>query len=141
MLTEVHLQGSLQQNAYGMLSQPMYRAYSSLRHGFRRLTDPLTVEFRELKDYLVKSCHRVHGLQVELQDIYSVFIKSNLPNPYGDWIETKLTKLDYDPFGEERLLLWHGTPLDSLLGIVERFTEGTELIGAAEVQLQSDLIR
>jgi len=24
---------------------------------------------------------------------------------------------------------------------VERFTEGTELIGAAEVQLQSDLIR
>ena len=27
------------------------------------------------------------------------------------------------------------------VGIVERFTEGTELIGAAEVQLQSDLIR
>ncbi|KAK0738983.1 poly polymerase catalytic domain-containing protein [Schizothecium vesticola] len=116
MLNEVHLQGSRQLHAYGKLSQPMHRAYSSLRHGFRRLTKPLTVEFRELKDYLAKSCHSAHGLRVELQEIYGVFIKSNLPNPYGDWIETKL---GHAPFGEERLLLWHGTPLDSLLGILD----------------------
>ena len=32
-------------------------------------------------------------------------------------------------------------PLSSTSPSVERFTEGTELMGAAEVQLQSDLIR
>jgi len=32
--------------------------------------------------------------------------------------------------------------MDSMVpNCVERFTEGTELMGAAEVQLQSDLIR
>jgi len=116
MLTEVHLHGSLQLSKYGGLSQPLYRAYSSLRHGFRRLTDLVAAEFCELKSYLEKSCHGIHGLEVELQDIYSVFIKSNLPNPYCDWIETKF---GFDASGEERLLLWHGTPLDSLLGVLD----------------------
>ena len=43
-------------------------------------------------------------------------MKANLPNPYRDWIEAKQ---GHDSCGEERLLLWHGTPLDSLLGILD----------------------
>ena len=53
---------------------------------------------------------------LELQEIYRVFVKANLPNPYRDWIEAKQ---GHDACGEERLLLWHGTPLDSLLGILD----------------------
>jgi len=121
MLAEVHTHASFQHSQYGTLSQPMYRAYSSLRHGFRRLEpNPLTSEFRELKEYLLNSCHRTHGLRFELQEIYSVFIKSKLPNPYRDWIDifAGLTSLGAE-VDEERLLLWHGTPLDSLLGILD----------------------
>jgi poly [ADP-ribose] polymerase len=116
MLAEIHRRGSLQFNAYKALAQPLYQAYSSLRHGFRRLTDTSTLEFRELKNYLENSCHYRHFLTLELQEIYRVFIKANLPNPYRDWIEAKQ---GHDICGEERLLLWHGTPLDSLLGILD----------------------
>lgn len=121
MLVEVHTNASFLSSQYGSLSQPMYRAYSSLRHGFRRLeqnANPL--EFRELKDYLLNSCHKIHGYKIELQEIYSVFIKANLPNPYRDWINAsaELTSLGVT-VDEERLLLWHGTPLDSLLGILD----------------------
>ncbi|KAI3337577.1 PARP-domain-containing protein [Xylariaceae sp. AK1471] len=115
-LTEIHRRGSLQLNAYKSLAQPLYQGYSSLRHGFRRLTDPSTAEFRELKDYLEYSCHSTHRLNLELQDIYRVFLKANLPNPYRDWVEAKQ---GHDTCGEKRLLLWHGTPLDSLLGILD----------------------
>lgn len=116
MLTEIHRRGSLQFNTYKALAQPLYQAYSSLRHGFCRLTDPSTLEFRELKDYLEKSSNHRHYLTLELQDIYRVFMKAKLPNPYRDWIEAKQ---GHDVCGEERLLLWHGTPLDSLLGILD----------------------
>ncbi|EXJ66686.1 uncharacterized protein A1O5_10357 [Cladophialophora psammophila CBS 110553] len=116
MATAIHCRGSLQLNTYKALAQPLYQAYSSLRHGFRRLTDASTLEFRQLQSYLENSCHRIHCLTLELQEIYRVFVKANLPNPYHDWIETK--KFD-DPCGEMRFLLWHGTPLDSLLGILD----------------------
>jgi poly [ADP-ribose] polymerase len=116
MLSDIYLRGSLQLRAHKMLAQPLYRAYSSLRHGFRRLTDPWTLEFQELKKYLEKSCHTLHRLKIELQDIYSVFIKAGLPNPYRDGIERNQ---GYDVSGQERLLLWHGTALESLLGILE----------------------
>ncbi|RYP09492.1 hypothetical protein DL764_001271 [Monosporascus ibericus] len=116
MLTEIHCRGSQQFNSYKTLAQPLYQAYSSLRHGFRRLTDTSTLEFGELKKYLENSCHHNHYLTWELQDIYRVFIKANLLNPYRDWIEAKQA---YDVCGERRLLLWHGTPLDSLLGILD----------------------
>jgi len=120
MLAEVHTHASFQLSQYGALSQPMYRAYSSLRHGFRRLTDPLTPEFRELKDYLMNSNHRIHGLRFELHEIYSVFIKANLPNPYRDWVNISAEFASLGAAGdEERLLLWQGTPLDSLLGILD----------------------
>ncbi|GAB1320944.1 Poly [ADP-ribose] polymerase [Madurella fahalii] len=116
MLADIHLRGSLQLSAYKMLAQPLYRAYSSLQHGFCRLTDPSTLEFQELKNYLERSCHRIHRLTIELQDIYSVFVKAGLPNPYRDWIEAKQGR---DVSGEQKLLLWHGTPPDSLLGILD----------------------
>ena len=123
MLSEIHRRGSLQLNAYKTLAQPLYQAYSSLRHGFRRLTDASTLEFREIKNYLEKSNHHRHSLTLELQDIYRVFVKANLPNPYRTWIETKQQggsdDDDDDMCNEERLLLWHGTPLDSLLGILD----------------------
>jgi poly [ADP-ribose] polymerase len=116
MLAEAHRRSSLQLNTYKALAQPLYHAYSSLRHGFRRLTDASTLEFRELKNYLENSCHHTHCRILELQDIYRVFVKANLPNPYCDWIKAKQ---GHDVCGEERLLLWHGTPLDSLLGILD----------------------
>ena len=116
MMTDIHQRGSLQFNAHKALAQPLYQAYSSLPHGFRRLTDSSTLEFRELKDYLEKSSNYRHYLTPELQEIYRVFVKADLPNPYRDWIEAKQ---GYDVGDEERLLLWHGTPLDSLLGILD----------------------
>jgi poly [ADP-ribose] polymerase 2/3/4 len=115
-LTEIHHRGSLQVKAYMEIAQPLYQAYSSLRHGFRRLTDASTLEFRELKNYLENSCHRIHHLTLELQEIYQIFVKANLPNPYRDWIQSRQGFGSYD---EERLLLWHGTPLDSVMGILD----------------------
>jgi poly [ADP-ribose] polymerase 2/3/4 len=116
MLTKIHGRGCLQVNAYKTLAQPLYQAYSSLRHGFRRLVDTSTLELRELKKYLENSCHQIHSLTVELQEIYQVFVKANLPNPYQNWIEAKK---GHEKSGAERLLLWHGTPLDSVLGILD----------------------
>jgi poly [ADP-ribose] polymerase len=116
MIADIYRQGCLQLDAYKALAHPLYQGYSSLRHGFRRLTDTSTVEFRELKNYLENSCHPMHRLTLKLQDIYRVFIKSNLPNPYRDWIEANQNR---DVWGANRLLLWHGTPLDSLLGILD----------------------
>ncbi|OAP64203.1 hypothetical protein AYL99_00175 [Fonsecaea erecta] len=113
---QMHCKGSLQLHAHKVLAQPLYQAYSSLRHGFRRLTDASTPEFRQLKAYLENSCHRIHCLSVELEEIYRLFVKAPLPNPYRHWIETKKYN---DPSGEMRLLLWHGTPVDSLLGILD----------------------
>ncbi|KEF52911.1 uncharacterized protein A1O9_10817 [Exophiala aquamarina CBS 119918] len=115
-MTEMCHRGSLQLGSYKALAQPLYQAYSSLRHGFRRLTDASTLEFQQLKSYLEDSNHRIHLLTLELQEIYRIFVKANLPNPYSDWIEAK--QYD-DPCGGMRLLLWHGTPLDSLLGILD----------------------
>ncbi|KXJ85677.1 poly polymerase catalytic domain-domain-containing protein [Microdochium bolleyi] len=110
---------------HGVLAQPLYQAYSSLRHGFRRLTDYASTEYRELCRYLFGSNHPVHRMRFEVQDIYRVFVKAGLSNGYEDWIESGK---GVDPSGtgtgaqgdaEERLLLWHGTPLDSLLGILD----------------------
>ena len=117
MLAECHDRASPQLSQYKTLVHPLYQAYASLRHGFRRLADPSTLEFRELKGYLEKSCHPSHRLTLELQDIYRVFVKANLPNPYANWIDSLNGLIDYT--GEERLLLWHGTPLMSLLGILD----------------------
>ncbi|KIW84820.1 hypothetical protein Z517_00208 [Fonsecaea pedrosoi CBS 271.37] len=118
MAKAMHCRGSLQLDTHKTLAQPLYQAYSSLRHGFRRLTDSSTTEFRQLRNYLERSCHHIHCLNVELEDIYRLFVKAQLPNPYRDWIESKQTVSD--PSGSElRVLLWHGTALDSLLGILE----------------------
>jgi hypothetical protein len=76
----------------------------------------LTLEFRGLKSYLEKSCQPAHDLRLELREIYRVFVKANLPNPYRDWIEAKEV---HEICNEDRLLLWHGTPLDSLLGVLD----------------------
>lgn len=116
MMTEMYHRGFLQLGSYKTLAQPLYQTYSSLRHGFRRLTDASTLEFQQLKSNLENSCHRIHFLTLELQEIYRSFLKANLPNPYSDWIETKQYN---DSCGRMRLLLWHGTPLDSLLGILD----------------------
>jgi poly [ADP-ribose] polymerase len=118
LLKDVHARGSLQLRTHKLLTQPLYRAYSSLRHGFRRLSDPTSLEFRHLSDYLLKSCHPTHRLRLELLSIHRVFLKPGLPNPYRDWLESKLF-FGGDRCGEERRLLWHGTPLDSLLGILD----------------------
>ncbi|OQV10444.1 PolyADP-ribose polymerase catalytic domain-containing protein, partial [Cladophialophora immunda] len=119
MAAEMHRRGAQQLTAHRALAQPLYQAYSSLRHGFRRLTDASTPEFRQLRSYLENSCHRIHCLTVELEEIYRVFVKARLPNPYRDWLEAKEAQQDGDPAGDMRLLLWHGTPLDSLLGILD----------------------
>ncbi|KAH8897545.1 ADP-ribosylation [Thozetella sp. PMI_491] len=116
MLVAVQNLGRWQVNAYKALAQPLYQAYSSVRHGFRRLTDATSAEFRGVSAYLEGSWSPVHTLSMELQDIYRVFIKSSLPNPYREWLESKN---GFDICGEERLLLWHGTPLNSLLGILD----------------------
>lgn len=130
---------------HGVLAQPLYQAYSSLRHGFRRLTDHASVEYRELCQYLHGSNHPVHRMQFQVQDIYRVFVKSGLPNGYKDWIESSSNSPLEQHSGavgddtvarrflgrhngdtnsssrdaEDRRLLWHGTPLDSLLGILD----------------------
>ncbi|KAH7012094.1 poly polymerase catalytic domain-containing protein [Microdochium trichocladiopsis] len=118
----------------GVLAQPLYQAYSSLRHGFRRLTDRSSLEYRELCQYLHGSNHPVHRTYFEVQDIYRVFIKSGLPNGYQEWIDSKTPTSDTSSMStsesppniqtsyrdaEDRRLLWHGTPLDSLLGILD----------------------
>ncbi|KIX92682.1 uncharacterized protein Z520_11534 [Fonsecaea multimorphosa CBS 102226] len=117
MANLMHSRGSLQLEAHKALAQPLYQAYSSLRHGFRRLTDASTPEFRQLRAYLENSCHQIHCLSVELEEIYRLFVKARVPCPYREWIETKEKRRD--PCGEMRMLLWHGTPLDSLLGILD----------------------
>ncbi|KAK0706290.1 hypothetical protein B0T26DRAFT_446870 [Lasiosphaeria miniovina] len=117
LLTEIHCRGNAQLSAHKSLAQPLYRAYSSLRHGFRRLTD--SGEFRGIRAYLDNSCHASHNLKIELQDIYRVFVKNNLPNPYRDWIEAVPPVVKQAEGEMERLLLWHGTPADSLVGILD----------------------
>ncbi|KAJ1327399.1 poly [ADP-ribose] polymerase 2/3/4 [Microdochium nivale] len=120
---------TLHWQAHGVLAQPLYQAYSSLRHGFRRLTDRASAEYRDLCGYLLGSNHAVHRMRFEVQDIYRVFVKAGLTNDYKDWIESG-RGVDKSSSGgggddgtqgdaEERLLLWHGTPLDSLLGILD----------------------
>ncbi|PGH19833.1 hypothetical protein AJ80_03750 [Polytolypa hystricis UAMH7299] len=74
LLTEVHSKTSLQMEVYRALTQPLYQAYGSLKHEFRRLTDPSTLEFRELKNYLEKLRNRAHYFNWELQEIYKIFI-------------------------------------------------------------------
>ncbi|KAH7016208.1 poly polymerase catalytic domain-containing protein [Microdochium trichocladiopsis] len=121
-------------HTHGMLAQPLYQAYSSLRHGFRRLTDRSSLEYRELCQYLHGSNHPVHRTYFEVQDIYRVFIKPGLPNGYQEWIDSKTPASDTTSIStsesspnpqtshrdaEDRRLLWHGTPLDSLLGILD----------------------
>lgn len=118
LLEKVYLRGSLQGEASWSLARPLYHAYSSLPHGFRRLHDTSTTEFRRLKSYLETSRQSTHYLRMELKEIYRVFIKSHAPNPYRSWIESnRSAALDW--CDEERLLLWHGTPLDSLFGILD----------------------
>jgi poly [ADP-ribose] polymerase 2/3/4 len=106
----------LQAITYNTLSHPLHHAYSSLRHGFRRLSNVDSTEYRELKRYLESTCHQTHLIDVELRDIYSVFVKSRAPNPYREWISGKPKAADTR---KDRLLLWHGTPVDSVMGILD----------------------
>jgi len=122
LLSETHRRGTLVLNSYKSVAQPLNHAYSSLRHGFRRLTDEMSLEFRRLKTYLEKTNHPSHRLTLELHAIYRVFIKPAVSNPYHEWLCSKSTRCPpsgHDPAGSERLLLWHGTPLDSLIGILD----------------------
>lgn len=118
LLTKVYLRDPIQVEASWSLAHPLYHAYSSLPHGFRRLDDTSTTEFRRLKAYLETSCQPAHGVSLELKEIYRVFVKSRAPNRYREWIESNRSASS-TRCGEERLLLWHGTPLDSLLGILD----------------------
>ncbi|KAH7027233.1 poly polymerase catalytic domain-containing protein [Microdochium trichocladiopsis] len=135
-LNSVCTRATMHWHTHGVLAQPLYQAYSSLRHGFRRLTDRSSLEYRELCQYLHGSNHPVHRTYFEVMDIYRVFIKSGLPNAYQEWIDSKTptsdtntvstsgSSLNSDPQtssrdAEDRRLLWHGTPLDSLLGILD----------------------
>ena len=115
-LTEIRRRGPLQPNIYKTLAKLLYQEHSSLRHGFRRLTDASAPEFGEFKNHLENSCAYRHYLTLELKGIYRLFMKANLPNTYRNWIETKQ---GHDIWSEERLLLWHGTPLDSLPVILD----------------------
>ncbi|KAK5659832.1 hypothetical protein OQA88_13295 [Cercophora sp. LCS_1] len=117
VMADISFRGSLQQQAYKFPIHPAYHAYNSLPHGFRRLTVASALEFTEIKKYLLGSWQAVHYMNVELVDIYQVFLKKGLRNPYRDWIESKLQLGDTS--GEERMLLWHGTPIDSLFGILD----------------------
>jgi poly [ADP-ribose] polymerase len=116
MLIDAYSHGCLQMIAYRSLAQPLYQAYSSLRHGFRRLSNLNSTEYRELKMYLERSCHPSHSVQIKLQEIYSVFVKTGAPNPYRDWIDSNPGR---DINKQDRLLLWHGTSLDSVMGILD----------------------
>ncbi|KAK3367705.1 poly polymerase catalytic domain-containing protein [Podospora didyma] len=127
LLAEISRRACLQLSEHKSLAQPLYQAYSSLRHGFRRLTDSQSIEFIHLKAYLETSTNRTaHSMIIELQDIYRVFIKANLPNPYRDWIDSRKFKgpelwpNDLSTVDDsDRRLLWHGTQLDSLMGILD----------------------
>lgn len=117
VMNRVSAKASLQLQAYRNLARPLYQAYSSLRHGFRRLTDRSSLEFREIKAYLDGSSMPGHGIHYELQEIYRVFVKSGLPNPYEDFMEKK--RGNDHAGGEHRVLLWHGTPHSCVLGILD----------------------
>ncbi|SPO06067.1 uncharacterized protein DNG_08756 [Cephalotrichum gorgonifer] len=114
----VYLRGSLQTSTSLSLARPLYHAYSSLPHGFRRLADESTTEFQRLMSYIDKSCQPSHGLSLEVKEIYRVFVKAGVQNPYQEWIESN-KPTPADGGDEMRVLLWHGTPLDSLLGILD----------------------
>ncbi|KAH7012492.1 uncharacterized protein B0I36DRAFT_355898 [Microdochium trichocladiopsis] len=86
----------------------------SLSHGFRRLEDPTSTEYRELCQYLFGSNQPTHKMSFEIKDIYEVFVKTRARNAYDDWIQSR-----EDRDTEERLLLWHGTRLSSLHGILD----------------------
>lgn len=119
MMNDMKSRVTAQLSAHGhMLStQPLYQAYSSLRHAFRPLEDPFSYEFQQLKSYLEESCQsQTHHMSFQLQGIYRVYTKPRLQNPYHDWIQSSTTAPSSQP---SRLLLWHGTPLSSLLGILE----------------------
>jgi poly [ADP-ribose] polymerase len=116
LASKIHSRASLQINEYKSLTQPLYHAYSSLRHGFRRLTDTSTTEHKELENYLLRSRHSAHYIKFEVKEIYKVFVKAGVPNSYNNWIDNTL---GHEFCAEHRLLLWHGTPLSSLLGILD----------------------
>ncbi|KAH7016024.1 uncharacterized protein B0I36DRAFT_354902 [Microdochium trichocladiopsis] len=99
---------------HGAFALPWYHAYSSLSHGFRRLEDPTSTEYRELCQYLFGSNQPTHKMSFEIKDIYEVFVKTRARNAYENWIQSR-----EDRDTEERLLLWHGTRLSSLHGILD----------------------
>ncbi|KAM7189483.1 hypothetical protein V8F33_010066 [Rhypophila sp. PSN 637] len=107
---------------------PLMQAYSSLPHGFHLLpeTGKTALEFRELKAYLENSCQtHEHRMQFEIEGIYRVYTKAKLENPYHDWLrKTRDDQLpaagSREPPRRNRLLLWHGTALTSLFGILEK---------------------
>ncbi|KAH7009296.1 uncharacterized protein B0I36DRAFT_437087 [Microdochium trichocladiopsis] len=99
---------------HGALALPWHHAYSSLSHGFRRLEDPTSTEYRELCQYLFGSNQPTHKMSFKIKDIYQVFVKTGARNAYDDWIQSR-----EDRDTEERLLLWHGTRLSSLHGILD----------------------
>ncbi|KAK4212058.1 hypothetical protein QBC37DRAFT_202560 [Rhypophila decipiens] len=107
---------------------PLMQAYSSLPHGFRLLpgTGSTALEFRELKAYLENSCQtHEHRMQFEIESIYRVYTKATVKNPYHEWLrktrDDQLPAADSrEPPRRNRVLLWHGTPLSSLFGILEK---------------------
>ncbi|KAI5464334.1 poly polymerase catalytic domain-containing protein [Mariannaea sp. PMI_226] len=118
LLAEARQCSSLQLQVHAARLHPLYQAYSSLRHGFRRLTDPSRLEFQEVRCYLENSCFWRHKYRVELLDIYQVFVKANATNPYAEWLQRK--KQDEDFSGEEKLLLWYGVPTTSVMRVLEK---------------------
>ncbi|KAM7200676.1 hypothetical protein V8F20_005178 [Naviculisporaceae sp. PSN 640] len=120
LIDEISRRGSLQvwKHGHALTVHPLYQAYSSLPHGFQLLTDTSSVEFREIQAYLHNSCQQdAHRVRFEIQGIYRVFTKTKAKNPYHDWLRS--TKEDQSPNRRNRLLLWHGTHISSLLSILE----------------------
>lgn len=120
MMSDMACRLTAQQAVYGraLSTELLYQAYSSLRHGFRLVTDASSQEFQQLTNYLYGSCQGTHNMSFQLRGIYRVFTKTKAENPFDDWIQSSNNN-KINSSKPSRLLLWHGTPLASLLGILE----------------------
>lgn len=103
LFTRISQRSPIHTVAHRALGQPYCHAYASLPHGFQRLTDKSTAEYRHLKAYLEARRDHDEERPVALLDIYRVFVKDGAPNPYKSWLESRVPSSGR--CGEERRLL------------------------------------
>ncbi|KAL2114006.1 hypothetical protein VUR80DRAFT_1302 [Thermomyces stellatus] len=116
LLKEVYLRGSLHEEASWSLARPLYHAYSSLGHGFRRLDDPNTTKFLRLKAYLETFCQFCPLPLVSVEGNISRLRQAGRAESASGLDQSNEAVIPHD---EQRLLLWHDTSLDSLLEILD----------------------